>query len=99
MATNIKKVETKKVEAKKEEVKVAPKKSLQKTLDEITFRNADANKLKAVQNENARMKLKEQMGRKKLQRSATPYSGVKGLQGLQGIGNTLGRQFKKSNEE
>ena len=76
---------TKKVETKKEEVKSAPKKSLQKTLDEITFRNADANKLKAAQDENTRLKLREQMGRKKLERAATPYAGVKGLQGLQGL--------------
>jgi hypothetical protein len=76
---------TKKVEAKKEEVKVAPKKTLQQKMDEITFRNADANKLKAAQDEKTRLKLKEQMGRKKLERAATPYAGVKGLQGLQGL--------------
>jgi hypothetical protein len=81
---------TKKVEAKKEEVKVAPKKTLQQKMDEITFRNADANKLKAAQDEKTRLKLKEQMGRKKLQTSATPYAGVKGLQGLQGL-QGLGR--------
>ena len=85
----------KKVEAKKEE----PKKSLQKTLDEITFRNVDANKLKAAQDEKTSLKLREHMGRKKMERGAMPYAGVKGLQGLQGLGNTLGRQFKKPNEE
>lgn len=89
--------QAKKVEAKKEEVE--PKKTLQENLNDITFKNAQIHKLRAAQDENKRLKLREQMGRKKLGRGETPFSGVKGLQRLQGLGNSLGRQFKKPNEE
>ena len=90
MATQAKKEETKKEE---------PKKTLQKSLDEITFRNASINKLKAAQDEKMQLRLREQMGRKKRERAATPYAGVKGLQGLQGLRGNLGGQFRKASEE
>lgn len=90
MATQAKKEQPKKQE---------PKKTLQKSLDEITFRNASVNRLKAAQDEKTQLRLREQMGRKKRERAATPYAGVKGLQGLQGLRGNLGGQFRKSGEE
>ena len=69
----------------KQPKKEEPNKTLQQKMDAITFRNADANKIKAAQAEKSRLKLREQMGRKKLQTAPTPYSGVKGLQQLQGL--------------
>jgi hypothetical protein len=68
------------------------KKSLQQQLDAITFKNAQAEKIKAIQE--GKEKLKDKLGRNKKK-----YEGaagrVQGLQGLQGMGNTLGKQFTK----
>lgn len=72
------------------------KKSLQEQiLDAITFKNAQAEKIKAIQE--GKQKLKDNLGRnKKKYESSTGR--VQGLQGLQGIGNTLGKQFTKSTD-
>lgn len=68
------------------------KKSLQQQLDAITFKNAQAAKVKAMQE--GKEKLKDKLGRNRKK-----YEGasgrVSGLQGLQGMGNTLGKQFTK----
>jgi len=67
-------------------------KTLQQQLDAITFKNEQAAKIKSMQE--GKEKLKDRLGRNKKQYQDSTGR-VQGLQGLQGIGNTLGKQFKK----
>lgn len=66
-------------------------KTLQESLDAITFKNEQAKKVKAVQE--GKEKLKDNLGRNKRQNQSSGR--VQGLQRLQGFGNSLGRQFMK----
>jgi hypothetical protein len=68
-------------------------KSLQEQLDAITFKNAQAEKIKSIQE--GKERLKDNLGRNRKQYQAA-VGRVQGLQGLQGMGNTLGNQFKKT---
>jgi hypothetical protein len=67
--------------------------SLQQKLDAITFKNAQAEKIKSIQEGTER--LKDNLGRNRKKYQAA-VDRVQGLQGLQGMGNTLGNQFKKT---
>lgn len=67
-------------------------KTLQQQLDAITFKNAQAEKIKEMQE--GKEKLKDRLGRNK-KRYQNSTGKVQGLQGLQGMGNTLGKQFIK----
>lgn len=67
--------------------------SLQQKLDAITFKNAQAEKIKSIQEGTER--LKDNLGRNKKKYQAA-VGRVQGLQGLQGMGNTLGNQFTKT---
>ena len=64
--------------------------SLKETLDKITFKNKDVQKISALQSENAR--LKDQIGRRK--QDSRQGSSIK-IQGLQSLRGNLGRQFTK----
>ena len=67
----------------------APEKTLGETLNDITFKNAQVEKIKAMQE--GKQKLKDNLGRNRKQ-----YQSSAGrIQGLRGLGNTLGRQFMK----
>jgi hypothetical protein len=68
------------------------KKSLQQQLDAITFKNAQAQKIKAMQED--KQKLKDNLGRNK-KRYESSAGRVQGLQAPQGLRNTLGTQFTK----
>ena len=68
-------------------------KSLQERLDAITFKNAQAEKIKSIQE--GKERLKDNLGRNKKNYQAA-VGRVQGLQGLQGMGNTLGMQFTKT---
>ena len=65
------------------------KETLQQKLDAITFKNSQAEKIKAVQE--GRERLKNSLGRNKKRVASTPT-----VQGLQTLKNTLGRQNMKS---
>ena len=65
-----------------------PNETLQQKLDAITFKNSQAQKIKAVQE--GRERLKNSLGRYKKRVAQTPS-----VQGLQTIKNTLGRQNMK----
>lgn len=67
-------------------------KDLQQQLDAITFKNSQAEKIKAMQE--GKQKLKDNLGRNKKQYQSSAGR-VQGLQRAKGIGNTLGRQFMK----
>jgi hypothetical protein len=67
--------------------------SLQQKLDAITFKNAQAEKIKSIQE--GKERLKDNLGRNKKKYQAA-VGRVQGLQGLQGMGNTLGNQFTKT---
>jgi hypothetical protein len=64
------------------------KPSLQKQLDAITFKNEQAEKIKAIQE--GKQKLKDRMGRNKERR----VSAANRISGLQTLNNSLGNQFK-----
>ena len=68
-------------------------KSLQQQLDAITFKNAQAEKIKSIQE--GKERLKDKLGRNRKNYQAAVGS-VQGLQGLQGMRNTLGMQFTKT---
>jgi hypothetical protein len=67
--------------------------SLQQKLDAITFKNAQSEKIKSIQEGKERLKDNLGRNRKKYQGAA---GRVQGLQSLQGMGNTLGMQFTKT---
>jgi hypothetical protein len=67
--------------------------SLQQKLDAITFKNAQAEKIKSIQE--GKERLKDNLGRNKKQYQSS-VGRVQGLQALQGMGNTLGMQFTKT---
>ena len=69
----------------KEEVK---KQTLQQKLDAITFKNEQAEKIKAIQE--GKEKLKERLGRNRQRR----VSAASRIGGLQILNNSLGNQFK-----
>jgi hypothetical protein len=69
----------------KEEVK---KETLQQKLDAITFKNDQAEKIKAIQE--GKQKLKDRMGRNRERR----VSAAGRISGLQTLNNSLGNQFK-----
>jgi hypothetical protein len=64
------------------------KPSLQQQLDAITFKNEQAEKIKAIQE--GKQKLKDRMGRNKEKR----VSAANRISGLQTLNNSLGNQFK-----
>jgi hypothetical protein len=64
------------------------KPSLQQQLDTITFKNEQAEKIKAIQE--GKQKLKDRMGRNKEKR----VSAANRISGLQTLNNSLGNQFK-----
>jgi len=64
------------------------KPSLQKQLDAITFKNEQAEKIKAIQE--GKQKLKDRMGRNREKR----VSAANRISGLQTLNNSLGNQFK-----
>jgi len=69
----------------KEEVK---KETLQQKLDAITFKNDQAEKIKAIQE--GKQKLKDRLGRNRERR----VSAAGRISGLQTLSNSLGNQFK-----
>lgn len=69
---------------------MADNKTLQEQLDAITFKNSQAQKIKAIQE--GREKLKNSLGRNR----PTNVAATPTLQGLQTIKNTLGRQNMKA---
>ena len=69
----------------KEEVK---KETLQQKLDAITFKNDQAEKIKAIQE--GKQKLKDRLGRNRERR----VSAAGRINGLQTLSNSLGNQFK-----
>jgi len=64
------------------------KPSLQQKLDAITFKNEQAEKIKAIQE--GKQKLKDRMGRNREKR----VSAANRISGLQTLNNSLGNQFK-----
>ena len=68
----------------------SPKATIQQQLDAITFKNSQAEKIKAVQA--GKQRLKDNLGRNKQRATAATPT----LQGLQRLKNTLGRQNMKS---
>ena len=64
------------------------KPSLQQQLDAITFKNEQAEKIKAIQE--GKQKLKDRMGRNREKR----VSAANRISGLQTLNNSLGNQFK-----
>ena len=64
------------------------KPSLQQQLDAITFKNSQAEKIKAMQE--GKQKLKDRMGRNRERR----VSAAGRISGLQTLNNSLGNQFK-----
>jgi len=69
--------------------KEEPKKpSLQQQLDTITFKNSQAEKIKAIQE--GKQKLKDRMGRNRERRMSVAGR----ISGLQTLNNSLGNQFK-----
>lgn len=70
--------------------KEEPKKpSLQQQLDAITFKNSQAEKIKAIQE--GKQKLKDRMGRNRERRVSVAGR----ISGLQTLNNSLGNQFKR----
>ena len=65
-----------------------PKATLQQQLDAITFKNSQAEKIKAIQE--GKQKLKDRMGRNRERR----VSAAGRISGLQTLNNSLGNQFK-----
>ena len=66
----------------------ANKQTLQQQLDAITFKNEQANKIKAIQE--GKERLKDRMGRNRQRR----VSAASRISGLQTVNNSLGNQFK-----
>lgn len=64
------------------------KQTLQQQLDAITFKNEQAEKIKAIQE--GKQKLKDRMGRNREKR----VSAANRISGLQTLNNSLGNQFK-----
>jgi hypothetical protein len=64
------------------------KQTLQQQLDAITFKNEQAQKIKAIQE--GKQKLKDRMGRNRERR----VSSAGRISGLQTLNNSLGNQFK-----
>ena len=69
-----------------------PTQTLSETLNAINFKNAQAEKIKAIQE--GKERLKDNLGRNKARRISAAGR-IQGLNRAQGIGNTLGRQFMK----
>lgn len=65
------------------------KKTLSEQLDAINFKNSQVQKIRAIQE--GKEKLKNSLGRNKKRVMASPPT----LQGLETLGNTLGRQNVK----
>jgi len=67
---------------------VMAKNELQETLDKITFKNSQVEKIKNLQE--GTEKVKDSLGREKAKvASAAKIKGLQGLQGLQGFGSSI----------
>lgn len=66
------------------------KNELQDTLDAITFKNSQVEKIKNLQE--GKEKLKDSLGAQKAKvASAAKMKGLQGLQGLQGLGSSVAK--------